>query len=127
MGDNDTLTTNQRRALNALLDSTSVRAAAKKANLGETTLWRYLSDATFKTALSKRQDAIVSSVTAALTGMAGESVKTLRGILRSRTASDAVKCRAALGWLSQMRQSVELADLSERVRALEQEQGGVKT
>jgi len=120
MSEKSRLSGNQRRALNALLDSTSVRAAAKKANLCESTLYRYLADPVFKGELSKRQDAIVSSVTAALTGLAGESVRTLRGILKSRTASDAVKCRAALGWLSQMRQSVELADLAERVAALEQ-------
>ena len=119
MTKNGRLSTNQRRALKALLSLSTVRAAAKKAELSETTLYRYLSDDVFKTELRKRQDETVAAVTASLVGQAGEAVSTLRDLLRDPDASGAVRCRAALGWLSQMRQSVELADLAERVAALE--------
>ncbi|MDY6876794.1 MAG: hypothetical protein SWK90_11425 [Chloroflexota bacterium] len=126
MSENDRLSTNQRKALKALLECSTIRAAAESCGLGEATLYRYLRDDTFKAELRKRQDGIVSSVTAALVGLAGESVKTLRDILDSKTASDSVKVRAALGWLAQMRQSVELADLAARVEALEQASMGGK-
>lgn len=121
MSENDRLTTNQRKALKALLECSTIRAAAEDCDLGEATLYRYLRDDTFKAELRKRQDAVVSSVTAALVGLAGEAVAALRDILESKSASDAVKVRAALGWLGQMRQSVELADLSERVSRLEEQ------
>jgi len=123
---NGVLSANQKKALTALLSHSTVATAAEACALGERTVTRYLSNPTFKAELRARQDAIVSSVTAALVGLAGGSVKTLRDILESKTASDAVKCRAALGWLAQMRQSVELADLAERVAALEEQLGAAK-
>lgn len=120
MSENDRLSTNQRKALKALLECSTIRAAAEDCGLGEATLYRYLRDPLFKAELRARQDGIVSSVTAALVGLAGDAVEALKSILASKDASDAVKVRAALGWLAQMRQSVELADLAERVTALEQ-------
>ena len=120
MAQNSELTTNQRKAIAALLACSSVEEAARHCGLTSRTLYNYLSDTTFKAELRKRQNALVSSVTAALIGLAGESVKALRDILESKSATDAVKCRAALGWLAQMRQSVELVDLADRLDEVEQ-------
>ena len=114
------LSGNQKKALAALLTSPSVAAAAARCGLSERTLYNYLTDDRFKTELRRRQDAIIQSVTAALVGLSSEAVATLRNLLRDPDASGAVKCRAALGWLAQMRQSVELADLAERVSKLEE-------
>ena len=107
------------KAIEALLTCSTQSEAAKKAGVGLRTLSRYLSETAFKAELSKRQDSIVSAVTAALVGMAGESLKTLRDILTDDDASASVKSRTALGWLAQMGKSVELADLAERVAQLE--------
>ena len=120
MPDEAKLNANQKRAIPALLSHSTVGQAAKSVGLSKRTLQRYLSDDTFRRELRRRQDGIVTSVTAALVGQAGEAVKTLRDLLRDPDASGAVRCRAALGWLAQMRQSVELADLAERVSKLEE-------
>lgn len=114
------LNANQRRALAALLEHTTVREAAESVGLAERTLYNYLSDETFKAELRQRQDAILASVTSALVGLSGEAVTTLRDLLGSTTASDAVKCRAALGWLRHTRDAVELDSLADRVTALEE-------
>ena len=114
------LSTNQRKALKALLECSTIRAAADGCGLSEATLYRYLRDPPFKAELRERQDAVVTAVTAALVGLAGDAVETLRGVLRDAEASDGVRVRAALGWLAQMRQSVELVELAERVSALEE-------
>lgn len=119
MAENGALSANQKKALTALLSHPTVAKAAESCGLGTRTLTRYLADETFKAELWKRQDAIVSSVTAALVGLAGDAVAALRDILESKNASDSVKVRAALGWLAQMRQSVELADLVDRIGRLE--------
>ena len=119
MTDTDRLSTNQRRAIEALLSKPTVRAAAKKAKLGEATLYRYLRDETFRAELSRRQDAVVAAVTAALCGRSGEAVETLSELLKGTDASPAVRARVALGILSQTRQAVELSDLAERVAKLE--------
>jgi len=120
------LNANQKKALAALLAEPTVKAAAESCGLAERTLYGYLADETFKAELRARQDAILSSVTSALVGLSGSAVQTLRDLLESKTVSDSVKCRAALGWLRHARDAVELADLSDRVAALEQKIGGGK-
>jgi len=120
------LNANQKKALAALLATTSVTAAAERCGLAERTLFGYLANETFKAELRSRQDAILSSVTSALVGLSGEAVATLRDLLESKTATDAVKCRAALGWLRNVRDAVELRDLADRVAALEAQIGGAK-
>jgi hypothetical protein len=126
MTQNGTLSTNQRRALAALLAEPTIRAAARTASLGERTLYRYLSDPVFKAELSARQTAILAQVTAAMVGLSGRAVETLRDVLDDKEATASVKVRAALGWLQQARQGVELQDLAERVTELERRLEGQK-
>lgn len=114
------LRTNQRKAIAALLSEPTIRAAAKAAGLGERTIHRYLGDAAFKTELRKRQDQLLSAMTAALVGLSGEAVETLRALLESGDTSASVKARVALGWLRELHRTLELQDLAERVTALEE-------
>lgn len=113
------LTTSQRKAIEALLSSPSIRRAALTAHLGERTLYRYLSNDQFRAELRRRQDAVLSQVTSALVGLSGEAVEALHDVLNDAEASDSVRVRAALGWLKEKRETVELQDLVERVSALE--------
>jgi len=118
------LNANQKRALTALLTSPSLRAAAIECKLSERTLYNYLQEPAFRAELRARQDAILASVTSALVGLSGEAVRVLRSVLNAKTATDAVKVRAALGWLRHTRDAMELADLAGRVSALEKKIGG---
>ena len=120
------LNANQKKALAALLATTSVTAAAESCGLAERTLFGYLANEVFKAELRARQDAILSSVTSALVGLSGEAVQVLRAVMSDPLATHAVKVRAALGWLRNVRDAVTLADLSDRVAALEQKTGGAK-
>ena len=113
------LSAKKKKGIEALLTCSTQKAAALKVGVSLRTLSRWLSDREFKAELSRRQDAVVSAVTAALVGRSGEAVKTLDDLLKDSDASPAVKCRAALGILSQTRQAVELSDLAERVAQLE--------
>ena len=119
MAENVTLSRNQQRAIAALLSCTTTAEAAEKAGVSRQTLYRYLADETFRAELSRRQDAIISKVTASLVGLAEEIVKTLRQMLTDADTPPSVKARVALGWLSQMQKNVELQDLVERVERLE--------
>jgi phage terminase small subunit len=121
MSQNDTknLTPNQRKALDALLSTTTVSKAALACGLSERTLWRYLADDTFKTALRDRQDATIKATTAALVGLSGEAIQALHDLLIDTETPSAVKARVALGWLDHTRKTVELDDLAQRVADLE--------
>ena len=114
------MNSNQRRALEALLTSPTISAAARACGLSNRTLWRYLGDETFKAELRKRQDEAVTAVTAALAGLTGEAVQALHDLLADSDTSASVKARVALGWLSERRKAVELDDLAQRVAALEE-------
>lgn len=75
------LSTNQRKALEALLIYSTIRDAADAAGLGETTVYRYLRDAGFKAELRQRQDEILAATTAALAGLSAAAVQALRDAL----------------------------------------------
>ncbi len=120
MAESDSLSANQKKALVALLACPSVAAAAKQAGLGERTLYRYLADDTFKAELRARQDQAIAAATAALSGLTGTAIETLRKVLTDPDASHAVKVRAALGILRERRRIGELDDLAERVSRLEE-------
>jgi hypothetical protein len=124
MSESGVLGANRRKAITALLACATIKEAAKRCGLGERTLTRYLADPAFKAELSRRQGAILASVTASLVGLSGEAVAVLREVLRDPDASHAVKVRAALGWLRERRDSIELQDLAERVGELERQIGG---
>lgn len=119
MAENGALSANQKRAITALLSEPTVKGAAKTAKLGARTIHRYLDDPLFRAELQKRRDKIVAATAAALVGLSGEAVATLLAVLQDADASNAVKVRAALGWLSHTRDALELDDLTARVEKLE--------
>jgi len=116
----DELNANQKRALEALLTTPSVAAAARICGLAKRTIWRYLGDDQFKRELRERQDLALSSVTTGLVAGGGLANVALWEILHDPGTSPSVKARVALGLLAAMGKSVELADLADRVAALEQ-------
>jgi len=114
------LNRNQQNALGALLTTPSVAAAARVCGLSERTIWRYLGDPEFERALRQRQDSETRALTAALVGLSGRAVKALRDLLTDPETPPSVRARAALGWLRERRQAVELDDLAQRVGRLEE-------
>lgn len=113
------LTTNQRKALAALLGCSTIEDAAERCGLTSRTLYNYLSDAAFKGELRRRQDQAIAAATSALSGLAGTAIAVLRGVLTDPDASHATKTRAALGVLDQRRKSTELDDIIRRLDVLE--------
>ncbi len=113
------LTTNQRRAIAALLTEPTIGKAAGKAGLCEATLYKYLRADAFKAELRARQDETINAATAALSGLAGEAIDTLRAVLRDGEATPAQKTRAALGILDHVQRLTAFADLEERIAQLE--------
>jgi hypothetical protein len=122
MTDGDTLTTAQRRAINALLTERNVREAAKAAKVSERTLWRWLTDTTFRAELTTQEGAVIDQVTRGLLAMQDQALEVFDSILTSTTASDANRLRAAEGVLDYLLKLRELLTLEDRVRKLEEGQ-----
>lgn len=123
MSDNGTpdqkLTPKKRLFVGALAVSATVKSAAEKVDIGERTAWRYMSDPGVRAAIAERQSAVLSQVTDGLVSDMGKARELLLEIMASKTASDGVRVRAALGVLEIGLRLFELVSLSDRVSELE--------
>jgi len=115
----DTMTARKRRATVALLAEPTVTLAARRCGVKERTLYRYLADPVFKAELRRRQDQSIQAAVAALSGLSGEAIRTLRDTLTDPEATPSVRLRAAVAVLQERRRLGELDDLRQRVEALE--------
>ena len=117
---NPTLSARQERAIAAVMDSASIAAAMKKANIHRTTFYAWLrDDPLFASTLKQRQTALHEAVAADLKTMSTRAVKELGDLLASkdeRIRLSAVK--EALGCTATV---FEHETLAERIAALEQQ------
>jgi len=126
MTHNGGLTGNEKKALAALLATTSIRAAADQAGLTRRTVDRYLADPVFRSALTKQQDNVIAATVACLIGGTSKALLALMNALDGPKVSDALKVRAAQVWLGAQFKQVELMALVARVERLEEKAGGAK-
>lgn len=113
------LTKGQRRAIEALLNTKSVREAAELAELGERTVFRYLGDPFFRQQLSAAEGDLIDQATRRLLALQGAALDTFEGVLASEEASDTVRLRAAQSVLDSLLKLRELRNIEARLVALE--------
>ena len=124
MADNGALSCRQRRFLQALLTSKTIREAARLAHVGERTAWRWLRDPTFKAELRQMQDAHLAEVTRVTVAGMTQALETLEAVMGDPSASPSAKVSAARTVLEMGVRFTEILDLAERVAVLEQRLGG---
>ena len=113
------LTKGQRRAIEALLNTKSVREAAELAELGERTVFRYLGDPFFRQQLSAAEGDLIDQATRRLLALQGAALDTFEGVLANEEASDTVRLRAAQSVLDSLLKLRELRNIEARLVALE--------
>ena len=113
------LTPGQKRAIEALLSTKSVREAAEAAELGERTVFRYLGDPFFRQQLSAAEGDLIDQATRRLLALQGAALDTFEGVLASEEASDTVRLRAAQSVLDSLLKLRELRNIEARLVALE--------
>jgi hypothetical protein len=69
---------NREKLLIALMETSSIREAAKKSGIGEATIYRQLRDEDFKIEYEQAKRQVVESAVSALAASANEAVETLR-------------------------------------------------
>jgi hypothetical protein len=89
------LTPRQEEAIAALLACASVQAAAKRVQIGRTTLYRWLKDETFLTAYQEARRQAMAWVPGRLQHLAGKAVHTLERILDDPEAPAPARVSAA--------------------------------
>ena len=94
-GISDELTPRQERAVAALLTSRSLAAAARQAEVGESTLRRWLQKPVFLTELHEARRESFSRALGTLGQVAESAVAVLDAVMHDRTATPASRLRAA--------------------------------
>src|SRR5689334_10310530 len=100
---------NHEKILTALLSTSTIAEAAKKANLSEATIYRALNDEEFQKEYRKARRVLVESSIGQIQGATAEAVETLRKNLNC--ANPAVEVRAAQIILDTAYKGVELLDV----------------
>lgn len=110
---------NTDRALIALLNSNSIREAAKASRLSEETLYRYLREPDFVSQYREARRQTVEAAISKLQSATGEAVDTLQRNLHCE--NPAVEVRTAQIIYENSVKGVELIDIVERLERLENE------
>lgn len=118
--DPKTLTHNQQQCVLALLSEPSIAAAAKKAQVGERTLHRWLRQPVFgREYRAARREAFAQAIGLTQRSSAVAVAMLLR-IMHDPKATSSARVTAATNILKFARESIELDDLAERITVLEQ-------
>ena len=118
MVENGTLSAKQERALEALLLEPNIRAAARSAKVGETTLFRWLNEPDFSQMYRAARRKIFDDALSDLQKATGEAVATLRRNLQAE--SESAQIRAAIALIELAIRGRELGELEDRISTLEE-------
>ncbi len=111
---------NKEKVIDALLSTDTIAAAAKKAGVSDSTIYRYLRDETFKNEYRTARRDVVENTVGQIQGATAKAVKTLTKNLDCGNPS--AEIRAAQIILETAYKGVELIDLQMRLEILEANQ-----
>ncbi|MDQ3917404.1 MAG: hypothetical protein M3348_02930 [Acidobacteriota bacterium] len=108
----------------AYASGTSLRDAARKAGISESTAYRRLKDPAFRRRVSEIRTSFLNEAVGHLTKLANKAVLRLETLLDAR--SESIRLNAACAILKLGPQLREQTELEERITALEREAAGVE-
>jgi AcrR family transcriptional regulator len=111
--------TNKEKILAALIETSSIREAAKKSGIGEATIYRHLQDKEFLAEYRSARRATVESAIAQMQNAASEAVERLKELQYSENPAVAARC-AQIIFESSVK-GMETTDILERLETLENE------
>jgi transposase-like protein len=117
------LSTKQRKAVEALLTTGEVKAAATEAGVHRDTLHRWLKQPLFLEAVRSAEAAALDELSRLLVRLGRTAVATIAKAMSDPVTPAATRVRAADVALGRLLQLRELAQLEARVQALEQAAG----
>jgi hypothetical protein len=117
------LSPKQRKAVEALLTTGEVKAAAVEAGIHRYTLHRWLKEPVFLDAVRQAEAAALDELSRSLVGLGRTAVATIANAMSDPVTPVATRVRAADVALGRLLQLRELAQLEARVQALEQTAG----
>lgn len=114
-------TTRQARALEALLNSSTVREASRQAEVSERQVYRWLAESEFTAKLKAGERERISGALRHLSSLSGEAVEALASVMREPEQYAAnIKRLASVSVLELMLKAREQTEVLERIEALEE-------
>ncbi len=114
------LTRRQLKFVAALMESTTVAEAARRAGIGEKTAHRYLKEPAVQNAIQAAGREQLESLTRRLRRLGQDAAETLGAAMQAEDASWSPRIKAADSVIGRLLKVSELLDLEERVTALGQ-------
>jgi hypothetical protein len=113
------LSVKQERAIAALLSEPSVKRAASAAGVGESTLFRWLSDDSFRAAYLDARRKVLSAATARMQQFTSEAATILQSIMADKKQPAYARVAAARTIIQNAFTGLELEDHSKRLADIE--------
>ena len=113
------LTPKQRKAVEALLTSGDITQAAQAAGVARDTLYRWMRQDDFRSALKTAEAASIENLARELVRLGEKAARTLDEAMTAEDATTSARVRAADIVISRLLQLREMVDLEKRVQELE--------
>lgn len=114
----NSITTKQQKAVAALLSERTIGEAAKRAGVGERTLYTWLADPAFRVALKSAEKNVLDDVTRRLTAGQRLALDTLEKLIQSARHEN-TRLNACVQWLNLFVKYRDMQDIDQRLTALE--------
>ena len=111
--------TNKEKVLIALVETSSIREAAKKSGIGEATIYRYLQDKDFLAEYRNARRQTVESAIAQIQNAASEAVERLKELQYCENPAVAARCAQII--FENSIKGMETTDILERLEKIEDE------
>jgi AcrR family transcriptional regulator len=111
--------TNKEKLLIALIETSSIREAAKKSGIGEATIYRYLQDKDFLAEYRNARRQTVESAIAQMQNAASEAVERLKELQYCENPAVAARCAQII--FENSIKGLETTDILQRLETLENE------
>lgn len=109
----------QAKGIEALLTTDTIDQAAKNTGVTRNTMYRWLKEDFFLKELNQAKRQVVQHSILKLQKASQYAVKTLLEICRDKNATDSARVSAAREILNNTLKAIELEDIEERIKALE--------
>lgn len=109
----------QEKAIMALLTEPTIKQAADRAGVGETTLYRWMQEEAFDKAFKEARKMALNQTVSRLQQTTTDAVETLQSIMRDERASANSRVSAAKTVLEMAFKAFELQDLAAKVEEME--------
>lgn len=115
------ISTKQHNAIVALLEKPTVEQAAESAGISSKTIYRWMEEPGFRSALSSAEEGVLDESTRRLMQLSSQAIDALENVMHNPSQEGASNKRlAALAMLDQLCKFRELRNLEERLSTLEE-------